>query len=358
MAAPKPTGKHCARPIYQYLNDKEVIVSIEQLAIIDELMTETFRGMLTDGRKTYDGHINPVTCHSATKCYLSNWFKHNRFPAEPMHPRVKANFSVGHVVEQQMLYWLMLAGEEVSHIQDRRKVKIGGWESSAYCDWIHKSKVDGKRRLVDAKSQSNYGFKKLFDWHKPLDDSFGYLGQFSLYMKEWGEAGLIDEPWELIMLAFKKDTGHINEIIVPYNEHKVKEAHQNSLLIQNATEYTDCECVEARDMEPLVDCEKCWGKKKVVVVGAADDKRPDRPNEMQPTVVTINKQREYVIPLECSYCDYKWTCWTKPHRRVKVEMNDKYSPVPIYTTQPDSRPWMEFEKGSPKFCVRRRNKNA
>jgi hypothetical protein len=358
MAAPKPTGKHIAEKIYAFLSDKEVLIDTERLAAVDELMVEMYRQQHEDVTKTYSGHINPVTCHSATKCYLSNWFKHNQFPAEPFHPRVVSNFTIGHVVEREMLYWLLLQGEEISHIQDRRKVKIGGWESSAYCDWIHKSKVDGKRRLVDAKSQSNYGYKKIFDWHKAVDDSFGYLGQFSLYMKEWGEAGLIDEPWETIMLCFKKDTGHINEIVIPYNPHKVEEAHSNSLLIQAHTTYKDCECVEKRDMEPLTDCEKCWGKKSVVVVGASDSNRPERPRGMEPEVATVNKNREYVLPLSCSYCDYKWSCWTRPNARVDVEMNDKYSPVPIFTSQPEQRPWLEYEKGSPKFCVRRKKSNA
>jgi hypothetical protein len=347
-------GGHLAQPILDFLDTKVLGVDAGEKDDIDDMIVAMYRQQHEESMREWDKGKNPVTAHSATKCYLQNWFQHNQFPAEPMAPRVKANFRMGGIVETELLYWALLAGEECTNIQDKRHVTLGGWRSASYIDWIHKSKVDGKRRVCDSKSMSNFAFMKLFDWKKPMDDGFGYIGQGNIYMQEWGEAGLIDEPWEIIFLCFKKDTGHIDEYIVPFNPHKVEEAHENSRIIQSHTVYRDCECVSARDLNPKVECETCFGRKIVVDVGAADGDVPPRPNGMIPKTKKVKDSKEYVLDIACSYCPFKWSCWTKPDRRVKVEQNDNNVPVPIISDA-EQRIFLEYDsKGKPQFCVRRK----
>jgi len=225
-------ASHLAHSIKKFFeNTADVFTSVEHRALVAELIKEyygqSFDQLLEGG---WISGRHPLTAHSATKCILSNWFKHNRFPREELPSRVQATFRVGGIVELELYAASLFAGEDCSHYQHKLTIERGGWPTNNYLDWIHKSKVDGKRRVVDCKTMSSYAFQRLFDRGEALDDTFGYCGQMSNYIDECLEQGLVDSD-EGIFLCYKKDTGHIEEYVYTMDKSLVRESNLSSKII-------------------------------------------------------------------------------------------------------------------------------
>ncbi len=275
--------KHLSGPINEYLQTKEIKVSAEDASVAVELVKTLYAEGLDKfvGPPWVSGR-HPLSANSATRCLLQNWFKHNQFPGEPLHSRVIATFRMGNIVELELYLMALLAGEEISDYQHQAHIDRAGWTTNNYLDFIHRSKVDEKRRVVDAKSMGSFGYQKLFDWNKPMDDLFGYLGQMSTYVDYALEAGLVDSD-EGLFLCYSKDKGYVDEYIVPLDKALVAQAHASAKVIQDHTEYMDCpdcngtgQCEVSSNPTTLERCGRCTGV-PLVSVGAADARRPPRP---------------------------------------------------------------------------------
>ena len=329
--------KHLAPAIERFYRDRKVMVSPEvQMALTEQIAEHNKQSLeqWSSGEDSEKGR-NPVTASSATKCVLSNWFSHNKFPSEPLPGRAAATFRIGHLVEADLYCAAVLAGEEVSHFQHQMKATLGGWTSNAYIDFLHKSSIDGKRRIVDVKTMSSYSYEKIFKRNQKMDDTFGYLGQFSVYAAQGIKDGIVDSP-EVLVLCYNKNTGHIGEYLYEAEVSKVEEAHANSALVQKHTEYLPG---QAPPFE--------------VDVGKMDANRPPRPKGYEPELM---RNGDYKLGLQCSYCPYKFSCWTRPHQRIHIGIGPHENPLPMYDTQEPLDQWVEVEykSGKPIFVIKRR----
>jgi len=346
---------HLAPAVNKFLKTKKIACSDEEAELAKELAKELY-GQSLD-QFVQDGWLSgrhPVTASSATKCRLQSWFKHNQFPTEPPQPRRNAVFRIGNIVELELMLMAILAGEKISDYQHQAKIERAGWPTNNYLDFIHTSGKDGKRRVVDCKTMASFGFQKLFDWGDPMDDTFGYLGQMSNYIDYALGAGLVDSD-EGIFLCFKKDTGHVDEYVVKLDQTLIQKSETNSKIIQDHTEYEECtECdngtqhsKDADGEDRSVRCVRCVGL-PLVKIGAADARRP--PREDAYSAVQDKKTGDWKLGLVCSYCDYKFSCWTRPWQRVMFNEKDK----PVYDESPEQ--FLETvidRRGKPQFHVKR-----
>ena len=345
--------KHLAPAINQFFKDKKVRCSDEEADLVKELVSERY-GDSVD-KFVSDGWVpgrHPLSASGATKCYLQNWFKHNQFPAEPPTPRRNATFRMGSIVELELFLVAVLAGEKVSAYQHKAVIARGGWPTNNYLDFVHTSSIDGKTRVVDCKTMSSIGYQMLFDWGKGMDDNFGYLGQMSNYIDYALWAGLADSD-EGLFLCYKKDTGHIDEHLVQFDRSLIAKTEDNSRIIQEHTEYRECDlCTEGYTAEKNDDgsefrkrCLACVGL-PLVVVGASGDNRPGRPSDINVERTTSG----WKLPTVCGYCDYKFSCWSQPRQRVAFDEGER----PIYTEATTQKIEVEVDKkGKPAFYVRK-----
>jgi hypothetical protein len=161
----------------------------------------------------------------------------------------------------------------------------------------------GRRTHVEFKSSSAIGFKMTMQ--KGLDDTFGYLGQAEVYVRELLRLGLVNND-KTLFVYINRDTMHLGEVEHTYTGEYAKRADENFRLID--------ECLATR-------------------------KLPERPYALE------NGNQ---LPLNCAYCGFKWSCWTEPNQVVKFDTNGKAT----YRLQPEKTLEMQFDKrGKPKFFV-------
>jgi hypothetical protein len=343
--------------IYSFVDTKEVFEGVDLQKVYTDLAAaygEKTKEFLTE---KYRHSGAPVSCNSCTKCPRQSWYKFNRLAGEPMHPRGKLNFRTGHIVELELYMYAALGGAEVDFFQHRYDWNIGDqnndmFDTSAYIDFRYK-RPNGKRVLVDVKTISDIGFK-YFVKDGP-DDAFGYLGQFNQYIKAALDAGDIDgdenDPPELIMLGYKKSTGHIHEHSIKLDVAYLEQAASNAQLVDRHTTYVSCPtCDEGKKLNQDEKCDNCRGKK--FIPDAVHGTPPPRPEWLAP-----NKGRDgrWSIALQCNYCDHKHACWTYPRMDdLKFAWSDKGEMVVTYPDEqkPIQKLVMELSsRGKPVFYI-------
>lgn len=345
--------KHIVPQVLEYLQDPQhPLCSNEKAEVARELIVatyeENFRKWCTPS--DYLSGRHPISAHASTKCVLANWFKHNQFPHEPLSARTQATFRMGGIVETELYACALLAGADVSHWQHKLVIDRAGWPTNNFIDFVHRSPVDGRRRVVDAKTMASYSYQRAMK--DGVDDGFGYLGQMSTYIDAALKEGIVDCA-EGIFLCYKKDTGHIDEVVVQCDPGKVDQANAASKLVQDTTEYRDCpdhsDYEDTKEGVLPTKCETCLGL-PLVDVGAADSRRPGRPSKYAP----VERNNRWALCLQCTYCDYKFSCWTRPHQRVQIETSNNGIPMPQYKELPEQEITVEIEKGKPVFYVKSR----
>jgi hypothetical protein len=162
---------------------------------------------------------------------------------------------------------------------------------------------------VEIKSMSGYSYKRFIE--EGLNDSWGYLGQVNVYMKQLLLDDKIDQPGETIYIAVNKDNLQITERILSYNPEYAHMADEN--------------------FEKIAACIR-------------EKKQPARPILYEETKkgqkpVRGELHRDNSLPIVCSYCDYKYTCWTEP--KQIVEFCDG---MPMYPTSPTAYLRLEYKK--------------
>lgn len=190
---------------------------------------------------------------------------------EPLLAHTKLKFLLGDIVESVLLFLTKEAGHTVE--QEQAEVTINGIKG--HIDAI----IDGA--VVDVKSASSYAFKKFEDGTLPEQDSFGYIGQISAYKHALGTE-------RCGFLAMDKQNGSI-------------------------TFYEPPE-------EALMPVEDRIDHLKAVVLM---DEPPDRWFDAVPD----GKSGNMKLPVECSYCNHKNTCY--PLLRTFIYAGGR----PVYLTE-------------------------
>lgn len=226
-------------------------------------------------------------------CVRQIWYnlRHEEYGEvkEDLLPHAKIKFMYGDILEELLLFFARQAGHEVAMEQESFKKELpNGWVVKGRIDAV----IDGI--LVDVKSASSYAFKKFKENRVPEDDPFGYMKQLEYYARGMVEkyGALPTKNFPVAFLAIDKTTGNI--VLDRYT-------------IDIAKDPTEWE-------QELVD--KLEGERP-----------PARPfNE-----VPMGKSGNHKLPVECSYCPWKWECWSDANEGDGLRAF-AYSSGPVFMT--------------------------
>lgn len=211
-------------------------------------------------------------------CGRKLWYNVNGEAGEPLPASARMKFLYGDVTEEVLLSLAEAAGHSVTGRQDVMMAHgIKGHRDGV---------IDGM--LIDVKSASTYGFKKFKENGLRADDPFGYLPQLAGYLLASQDDPLVTNKTEAAYLVMDKQHGHL--VLDTYD--LSKEMEQMEQLIADRKEMVDYKT------PPI---------------------RPYKDKAFQ-------KSGNRMLDIQCSYCEYKKTCW--PTVRTFL-----YSRGPVHLTK-------------------------
>jgi len=292
---------HIVPHIHKYLmGEKSVSTAALTQAInrFDEVMQKQFSED-HEPRSEKELKLYPS---EAGKCERATFYKALGIPGEPLQADTRFKFAMGDLLELAVIYVLQNCKEIAVYDNNvKHAMWIGRRRWRGATDGILKA-VDGKRRNLEVKSMSGFGFKATK--RKGVDDKFGYLTQACIYTRYLVQNKLIDVP-ETVFLLIDRDTMHFHEETVRFDTFE---------LAQDA---------DAK-FNRILDAIKA---KKV----------PARPYSLEKGKLGLN----------CKYCDLKYTCWTTPHQAVKFNENQE----PVYRLPPTEYLNMIIDRGKPNWVL-------
>ncbi len=219
---------------------------------------------------------NNLIFSSIGQCVRKQYYQFHGVQGEKLEPHTKLKFIYGDIIEL-----LLIA-----------LVKLAGYETRGEQDLLSLDGVRGRRDVVinnhnvDIKSASTYSFKKFQTGAIQEDDPFGYMMQLACYLEAADDVNK-DTTYNLVM---DKQHGHIT-LFEP-------------LMLPNAAE-------RIKEVKNIV----------------AQDTPPERPYEPVPE----GKAGNMKLPVTCSYCQFKKTCW-------EGLRGFAYSNGPVYLTNVEKLP--------------------
>lgn len=206
------------------------------------------------------------------------WYEVNEtIPKEEFNGPTYLKFLYGDLIEEIVLFLAEVSGHSVSDRQ--RQVTVDG--IVGHIDAV----IDGV--LVDVKSTSPHSFKKFKDGTLRNDDPFAYIPQLSGYLKG---TGMTDGAY----VAVDKQNGYV---------HVMTLEDRDTFDIQGRINHIK-EVVEKT--EP-----------------------PERCFSPEP----MGKSGNLKLPVGCSYCPFKLTCWADVGLRKFI-----YSTGPVWMTHVEKEP--------------------
>ena len=287
----------------KYLNmeDKQILPAVmEQATSRFKTVMESQFGVPRAPRDEKEIKLYPS---ESGKCERAIFYKALGIPGEPFQADTRLKFSLGDMVELQLIYILGHSLKSPDSVYDNnviREIPIGRRSWRGATDGI--VKIDGVRRNLEVKSASSYGFKATK--RKGVDDAFGYLTQACVYTRYLMKEKLIDVP-ETVFLYVDRDSMHLHEETVRFEDWGYAEeadAKFNHIL----------DCIEAK-------------------------KKPKRPYDLE----------RGKLGLACRYCAHKYTCWVQPHQAVTFDENAN----PVYQMKPTQYLHLSVDRGKPNWIL-------
>ena len=194
-------------------------------------------------------------------CHRKLWYSLNLpLSSEPLRAETKLKFLYGDILEDLLLTLAKAAGHQVEGEQDVLELNGIKGRRDAVIDGV----------TVDVKSTSTASFKKFRDHGLREDDPFGYIQQLSSYVYAAKDDPLVLDKTKGAFLAIDKQNGTVCLDVYDFTEEfKTKEVY--------------IETVKAMAILP---------------------KPPARAFSPEPE----GKSGNMKLPMECSYCDFKWEC--------------------------------------------------
>ena len=216
-------------------------------------------------------------------CGRKLWYHVNNEPGENLRASTRLKFLYGDLIEEVVLSLAEAAGHDVQGRQDRMELAgIVGHRDGV---------IDGM--LVDVKSASTFGFKKFKEHELRKEDPFGYLMQLSSYLLASRDDPLVTNKREAAFLVMDKQHGHL--VLDKYD-----------LTHEMAT------------LESMIERRKKMVKDAIPPARGYTDK-------------AFQKSGNRQLGIECSYCEYKHSCW--PGLRTFL-----YSRGPVFLTEVNKEP--------------------
>ena len=274
------------------LTAEEIDKAVEEFK---ERVGDEFKNFLTQTRGESKSRPEPRLSSMGVSCARKHWYRANDLPLDqPFTAPTYIKFFYGHLLEQFLMVLVKLSGHSVSGEQD--EVSFQG--VTGHRDGV----VSG--HTIDCKSAASHSFAKI-QRGQILDDPFlsQYVAQLWAYSASDGKRS--GDP---AILAIDKQLGKICLTKLPYR------------------------------LEDITKLRREFDERKEIL---QSDEIPERGHEP----VDHNKKKpngNKVLPIQCSYCDYKKRCW--PEAREFL-----YSSGPVYFTHVEKEPNVEENLRTVKF---------
>ena len=246
------------KDIYDLLENKKVSKDVNIDFLIHEF-GESMKKIMKRQLSDWKPDRRTIRLSNVGKTPLQLWHLMKGTESEKMTPSTLLKFMYGHIIEEMLLFLVKASGHKVTDEQKRCEVAgvIGHMDG----------RIDGT--LMDVKSTSSYSFKKFKDGSLVDNDAFGYIDQLKAYAKSEGDT-------KIAWLAMDKQNGHLTWL-----------------------EY-DLETTDHPKLKEDIE-EKIVNLKKAVESDTAPDLCYDS--------VEDGKSGNQKLSMECSYCQYKKSCW-------------------------------------------------
>ena len=288
-----------ADPIRAYLEQHEKRVD-------DAVLTETVKRMrqvlvrdLMTPRDTRAGKESNTLYTGA--CARKSRLTFDGAERDPLRARTLLKFLLGDLVELSVLAIARLAG---CHIEDNNiDLSIKGEDGVSVP--VHPDgryvAGDEKHYNVEIKSCDSRTFDSWIEKGGP-DDTWGYLTQASIEIQAWREAGVPVMNTIFVAVSTGSRQGSIAEFIMPYKEQLVISWHERRLAARQ-------DAVPEIPFEGQPEMAFMRGKACNADWFAHGEPMP-RLNENGATYGWDVMTGRTVVPLACSYCDFKAKhCW-------------------------------------------------
>ncbi|MGD9682627.1 MAG: hypothetical protein AB7W16_15675 [Candidatus Obscuribacterales bacterium] len=256
----------------------------EGLECTDEELSEFGKGVAEALANSLGRRENKKTLRMSnigTPCNRKLWYTVKGVEAERLPPPARLKFAFGHILEELLLFLAKKSGHSVEGRQDTQEIEgIQGHRDAV---------IDGV--VVDVKSASTYSFKKFEEGKLKEDDPFGYSDQIQSYLHAGQDDPLVTDKSRAAFLVIDKTLGNV------------------------------CLDIHKKDRFPI---DSLYRYKKEIV---AKDDPPARKYEPIPD----GKSGNMKLGMECSYCDFKKTCY--PGLRTFL-----YSNKPVFLTEVKKEP--------------------
>ena len=287
--------------VRNYLSGGNKQLNTEAMEVAVARFKKSLEGQFSSERGPRDTSVLKLYPSEAGKCERLIQYKAMGIPGEPMMADVQFKLAMGDLIETALLYVISsVPGLGVIENNRIRDIVIAGRPWRGATDGIH---IDGaKRRNVEVKSASGIGFKMTVQ--KGVDNTFGYLSQAAVYVRQLLRDKVVTEP-ETLFVYIDRDSMKLWETIVPHDDSLATEADKKFLRVIDAVE-----------------------RKKLL----------PRPYELKDGGV---------LGLVCSYCSHKHTCWVEPKQVVTYEAG-----LPVYREKPTKAVKMTMtSRGKPEWRV-------
>lgn len=221
---------------------------------------------------------------------------------DPLRARTVLKFLLGDLVELSVLAMARLAGCDIKDNNVDLTVKgEDGVLVPVHPDGRHEDDRCVQRN-VEIKSCDSRTFDAWLDQGGP-DDTWGYLTQASMEIQAWREEGIPMNETIFVAVSTGSRQGSIAEWIMPYDEQLVIRWHERRLAVQQET-------VPSIPFEAQPEMAFMRGKACEADWFAHGEPMP-RVNEKGATYGWDIYTGRCVVPLVCSYCDFRTKhCWT------------------------------------------------
>lgn len=270
---------------------KDIYEVIETGGGWDETVSEYCSGLLEDTlnrrlSSSREEHSKPTLRMSqmGQPCKRKLWYSINKpGSGSSLAPSTKFKFLYGDILEDLLISLAIAAGHKVEGMQDTLEVE--GIKGHRDCV------IDGV--TVDVKSASSFAYKKFASGGLRDDDPFGYISQLSSYVLAGREHEVESHPTLGAFLVVDKQNGNI--------------------------------CLDMYDLGPEIEgkIEDFKSTKEMV--------KQEEPPERSFEDVEDGKSGNRKLGIQCSYCDYKSSCW--PELRTFL-----YSNGPKFLTKVEKVP--------------------
>lgn len=290
--------------IIDYLEREEKTLNDEVLNGMLEAFKRAITRQLMSKRDTRKGYES-CTVYSG-KCARKSRLQFDGVPGEPIQARSVMKFLLGDLVELASIGVAQLAGVDVS--MNNANLSITGRDGvqvNVHPDGL--IRANGQYWNLEVKSCDSRTFDKWLEQGGP-DDAWGYLTQASIEQIAWEEHGLFMEGTVFLAVSTGSRQGSVAEWIFKKDESLVEAWHERRALARS----TDVPPIPFQAEEEME-----YHPGKLIDAQFVANGATPRVNAKGATYGWDIPTGRTILPILCSYCSYKQTCYPTAQMDVK-----------------------------------------